>query len=566
VTATTPGMSDRIALSLIAAVWVTLVLAVNPIGDFPLNDDWIYGGAVRSILSGNGFHIPGPTIANILSQVVWGVAFCWTFGFSYTVLRLSTLVLALLGLASFHALIRENGGDRRVAAVATLALAVDPLWFAPAESFMTDVPFLALMIVSLHLLTRALREDSRSAFLGGVIVSFLAILTRQIGVAPLAAYAVCFALRHRFRIGPTMRGAIPVAMGGALHLAYQAWLTSTGRGPEIYVAGAGALVPRDLGQLISVSIHFTIYALPYIGLAVLPLVALSGVLPRALRRTRAFPITVACLAAACVAAVTILWLRNDLLPFLGNVILESGIGPLTQRDTYLLRQNLPPVTDWTSAFWLASTACGLLGVVALLAMGGNGGAGLAVRVWRRRPEPNDWLWLMAAVTGVVYWAAILLLLNSNGYFFDRYLLPLVPIALILLMRGGAESGPAFGSIWRTGAASLILVLIGGLTVAATRDYLEWNRTRWIALRHLTNDLNIPATRIDGGYEFNGTYLYQPGLHSPPGKSYWWVHEDDYVLGSGPLPGYLEVAVYPVSKWLRTGPRQVVVLRRSDLKE
>ena len=317
---------DIVAIALIVLVCVAMSLVVNPVGDFPLNDDWIYGGAVRSLLSGNGFRIPGPTIANVLSQAIWGAAFCAPFGFSYTALRVSTLVLSLTGLLFFYALMYENGLGRRMAVVATLALAVNSLYFLLAESFMTDVPFVALMIVSLYFLTRSLRDNSTNCLLAGVVVLFAAILTRQIGVAPLLAYAVANALKSRFRSGPSVLGIMPLISGAGLHLAYQHWLTTSGRGPEIHVAGIGELVPRTLGLFASTSIHFTAYVLPYVGFAVLPVVAISGLLPLTIQGTRASRLVFPCLGMAGAAALMLLWRKGELIPFLGNVILGIRSG------------------------------------------------------------------------------------------------------------------------------------------------------------------------------------------------------------------------------------------------
>src|SRR5271165_792525 len=185
---------DVLAIVLIAVLWLAMGLIANPAGDFPVNDDWMFGGSVTSLLAGNGLRVAGAfhgiIVPPLLTQVVWGAAFCLPFGYSYTALRVSTLVLGLIGLALFFALLRENGISRRLALVTTFALAVNPLYFGLSETFMTDVPLVVLMIVSLYLLTRSIRENSTSFLVAGVIVSFVAILTRQVGFAPLLGYAV----------------------------------------------------------------------------------------------------------------------------------------------------------------------------------------------------------------------------------------------------------------------------------------------------------------------------------------------------------------------------------------
>lgn len=551
---------DVLAIVLIGALWVAMTLAANPIGDFPLNDDWMYGATVKSLLTGNGLDVPGavrgPTVANILTQALWGAAFCLPAGFSFTALRISTLVLGLVGLVFFFALMRENGYARRMAAVSTLALSVTPLYFGMAESFMTDVPFVAEMIVALYFLTRALREESAVCLLTGVMICFVAILTKQIGVTPLVGYAFAAAVKGRFRLRPTLLGAVPLGLGLALHFGYRTWLTSTGRGSFLI----SQLIPLDPLNLGIWSVHSTIYALPYIGFTLLPVVALTGLLPASVRVR---PIVYPALAAGGAVVLGLLWWKGDSIPTLGNIFNNWGMGPLTQRDTYLLRQNLPPVTAAITAFWLIVTACGLVGAVALFTIGGSGVRTRLHDLRQGRAGDDDWLWIMAVATGVAYWCMIIVLSTYTAEFWDRYVLPVLPIALILLAAGDARASPVPRPSPRTGLAGVLLVLAGVLSFGAAHDYLAWNRARWTALNDLTGEMGIAPAAIDGGYEFGGRLLYQTGSRRAAGKSWWWVDDDEYLTAAGPLPGYREIRRYPVGKFLPVGVDQVVVLHRTD---
>jgi len=542
---------DVLAVIAISATWLILVWAVDPIGDFPLNDDWIYGGTVRSILTGGGFRIPGPSVPDLLTQALWGAVFCLPFGFSYTALRLSTITLALLGLWFCYALARDNGSSPRLAFIATASIAVNPLYLALANSFMTDVPFMALLVAALFFLVRFLRDESWPALAAGLVIALLAILTRQIGVAILAAFAVANAIKYRFRIAPALLGALPAVAGVVIHLLWQRELMVSGRAPSVMFSGVSQFIPRDLVRLAAGSIHLTIDIAPYIGFVLVPVVAVIGALSGSPRRRIGF-------GAMCVVATILLWWSGGLLPSVGNVIGVTGLGPLTQRDTYILGVNLPQAGVWTTGFWIAATALGVIGAAALAAIGGRDAARRIPRLWRGGTERGDWLWIMAAVTGAGYWASVLLLVYRQGVCFDRYIVPLLPIALLLLLAGATEPDRRPG--W-TVCAGAVLVLTGGLSVAATADYLSWNRTRWAALNHLTRDLGIPPARIDGSWEFNGTMLFDPDYRASPGKSLWWVRRDDYMLASGPLPGYREVIHYDVPKLLPIGVRQVVVLER-----
>ena len=89
--------SDNINLLTIVVIWIAMAALVNPVGDFPLIDDWVYAFAVKSVLETGHFQfLPFSSSANVGPQVYWGALFCLPFGFSFTALRVSTLTLGCL--------------------------------------------------------------------------------------------------------------------------------------------------------------------------------------------------------------------------------------------------------------------------------------------------------------------------------------------------------------------------------------------------------------------------------------------------------------------------------------
>jgi hypothetical protein len=83
--------SDVGWLAFLIALWILMSALVNPVGDFPLNDDWTYALAVKSILQIGRFALPSSATTNTFAQAYWGALFCLPFGFSFTALRFSTL-------------------------------------------------------------------------------------------------------------------------------------------------------------------------------------------------------------------------------------------------------------------------------------------------------------------------------------------------------------------------------------------------------------------------------------------------------------------------------------------
>ena len=73
--------------------------------------------------------------------------------------------------------------------------------------------------------------------------------------------------------------------------------------------------------------------------------------------------------------------------------------------------------------------------------------------------------------------------------------------------------------------------------------------------------NIPPQQIDGGYEFNGWFLYDPKYKKIPGRQWWWVDDDKYVAAYGPLEGYEVMEVIPYELWLPPGRGSIYFLKR-----
>ena len=114
---------DALPLLFVAACWLLMALLVDPRGEFPINDDWVYALAVKSVLETGVFQFPSPSSANVGPQIYWGVLFCLPFGFSFTALRISTLALGLAGVVAFYGLVRLADGSRWTATLCSLMLA-----------------------------------------------------------------------------------------------------------------------------------------------------------------------------------------------------------------------------------------------------------------------------------------------------------------------------------------------------------------------------------------------------------------------------------------------------------
>jgi hypothetical protein len=176
---------------------------------------------------------------------------------------------------------------------------------------------------------------------------------------------------------------------------------------------------------------------------------------------------------------------------------------------------------------------------------------------------SSYSWLLTALLASIIAYTLLL---AVGRPFDRYLLPLYPLTMILASLF-IKNNLCFTSVGASGKR-LILALIAlyaYVSIGSSHDYMAWNRARWQALNDLTSKQNVSPKLIDGGYEFNGWHLSDKSYKPTPEKSYWWVDRDDFIVASGPVEGYEEVQRYPFNRWLFIENKPIITLEKIKQK-
>ncbi len=545
-----PGTAvDWMALTLL---WSVAVLLVKPIGDFPLNDDWSYGLTVKRLMGGGGYHPSGWTFMTLITQALWGALFCLPQGFSFTALRFSTLVLSLIGLLALYTLVRQLQGPRLLAVICALTLACNPIYFALSNTFMTDVPFTTLAILTALFFVRCLQWESDLDLWIGAAFAIAATLCRQLGLCLPLAFAIALLLKRGFQNRWITRAIVPLVVSAVALAAFQHWLKVTGRIPNIYEHKSDRLVaalthPERIPLNVA---YFGWSMLMYLGWFLLPLTLTTRFRGRsAPERPRLILVIRLALGLFLVASVVRFIVVPSLMPVHNNILIPQGIGPATLRDTFNLRlahlPALPPV------FWLVVTALSLAGAALLVAKATTVISELFPNGRFAAENPDS-----AIETFFLLCAAVYLLPFLLSGFFDRYLLPVIAFltpALAVSLRGaGAQPRRV-----RYLVEMLLLAASGVFALAGTRDYLEWNRTRWRAINELLAQKDVKPKDVDGGFEFNGWYMYETFT-----MTNWWVVNDSYVISFGKIEGYEPIRRYTYNHWMPPYEGTIFVLKRN----
>lgn len=536
----------------VVALWITAVCAVGIGGEFPLSDDWAYAHVVRSLVAGRGFDLLPWTGASLVFQAAYGAVVTAVAGFSYETLRLSTLAVSLAGILATFGLVREAGGSARVAATGAAAVAFSPLWFNLSFTFMTDVPFAALATVSAWLYARALARGSRSSLAVAGAVCAAAFLVRQhaVWIALAAAIAAMLPLRAQDSPSPAaplrerlVDAAAALSAPLAVAIVYAAWALTSPVAP--------LALHNKIGEAAGVSMlaigNAAFRGLATLGFFVLPWTAIPAA-PRA--RT-----LLATLLVLLSAAALFLYLREGATMFyLSNMLGFSWIGPWTTRDVQFLGHAAASNPGLAARALL--TFASLVSAASLVARLAVPEPGAPVSdPDRRRPAMFCVLALAISAVGS---------LTQSHYFFDRYLIVLVPLAVAAL---AGFAPPRAGGVTLGALAALALYAVAG-----THDYMEWNRARWNLLEGL-EARGVSARSIDGGMEYNGERLAAELGTSPSDaearrgqpesrRSWWWVVDDRWVISKGPLDGYREADARTFARWLPPGDGRVLLLERA----
>ena len=556
-----PDRFEMMSIAALCFVWLFMALAVNPIGNFPLNDDWSYGSAVRSLVDEGTFRLPGWVSMPLIVQILWGSLFCLPFGFSFTALRLSTLTMGLVGVLATYALLREARANRYACLLGALLVACNPLYFELSNTFMTDVPFLALATLSFVFFMRALRQGNHVNILTGALLSCMATLIRQLGVVIPVSFAIAYLIKNKPGMKAVVVAVLPAFLTGFALIAYQALLQSTIGLPALYHSRSADMADRLTTGVIEVVSFFGLQlgeSLAYLGLFLFPLLILRvrDLWQSASPRKR-LPVLIAS-SGVVIAILPVLTWQGHLMPFAGNIWFDMGLGPVRLPDVTTLKLPHFPVGPGILLFCI--TLVSLTGAVMLVLHFFRFSSFLIDKRLRNEPVEERSVAAFLSCACVLYLIPICV-----AGLFDIYLLFLLPPVMAIIACPAGRTGLPHGRLPGF-LSSVLLLAYFTFALGATHDYLAWNRARWQALHYLTNEAGISHEKIDGGFEFNGLYGYDPHYRTVQGadgrsKSWWWVRDDEYMIALGPIAGYEEIKCYTYKRWIPYRTGNVFILHR-----
>ena len=420
-----------------------------------------------------------------------------------------TAGLGCVGLVAVWVAARRIGISHARAGLLALTIAVGPLWGPLAVSFMTDVPAFAASSVAMALaLVGLTRTPTRVPWIwGAVAMAVFACTIRQYAAVTLVAVlaaAWCAA-------GPDRRARRRVVEAGVLAAAIVAifllwWRT---------VPDGRSLAP-GLPDVHAVSVFVSKGAgfLRLLGLLLLPVLVASRPIARVRAAWRDAPAVTVLVAGASVVWLAIGAVRAAADLYVGNYVVHDGaLSDIVLRGP---RPDVFPTAVWVAIAVVASAAAVALAVIAAHAGTRAVRAGVAAR--RVGADPVT---VLLGVVVIGYLGGYVLATLTGIQVYDRYVLPVLPAAGMLLLRppariqDGADAGavdPGRGERAPAIAAGVALVALAVVGLAFAADSASFDGARW-RVAQAAVARGWPVRQVAGGFEWRA---YRRGDRYPPG--------------------------------------------------
>ena len=538
-------------IAILIGLWVLIIEIINPAGEFMINDDWAFVRTLQILISEGRFAPTGwgpswaPGGPALLTHLIWARIFTYFWGFSLTGLRVSVLIIGILGSVALLVLLKMSKAGVAEAFWATLTLVFNPLFLSQSFTFMTDVTFTSMTIFALLFLEFGVEHRKIYMLVIGLLFALLAILTRQLGIVIAIAFVLlCFIHPAGRAIGKWKASCLALGLAIIPWVAYEYYLSVVGSTPlsQHLVLQEMFLYPQVKGfpdYFMFLFEGLFTCGLTYVGFLISPVLALKYRLIFSWRPFRYFAVVFTGLFILFEAAL-IGGIIDAPVKFCLNVIFNFGLGPVLLKDVYIMGVQrvpaLPAAWYYLAVYWAILAEAGCLQLMFRSLMR------LSKAIVHQEHPDIAFLPALSLLAGLMYLGIIVL----SG-FHDRYLIAVCVFFIVWLISDRDPSDQPVFTSRALFAGAVPLVVMIWFSVSGVHDFMALKRSQKEALDYLTQDIRVNPCNVDGGFEFNGYHCYDPNFQPKEGLSWWWVHKEDYVITLGPLPGYDTVGTFPFKR-------------------
>ncbi|MDP3941260.1 MAG: glycosyltransferase family 39 protein [bacterium] len=221
--------NEYLRIVFINLFFLVLIILMLPLRNVGYEDDFSYYHTVGHFFSTGSLVVNEWIAPSFLAQAWWGYLFSHILGFSYPTLHVAVIVLSWIALNVMYLLIKEITHDNKKAFFFTAILFSYPAVLRYIFSFMTDIPYLTMLILGLYLGVLSLTRNSWKYALGASIFGSLAFLVRNLGISVPISLVLTLVIQaiwqRRFPFSKLLAAALPA---GIVYIVYSQWIHADG--------------------------------------------------------------------------------------------------------------------------------------------------------------------------------------------------------------------------------------------------------------------------------------------------------------------------------------------------
>lgn len=490
---------------LCAVALAACVAASHPVLEMGLNDDWSYIWIARTLANTGHIVYNGWATPMLGWQLYLGALFIKVFGFSFTVVRSSMLVVSLGTAILLQRLFTRFGATPGNATIATLTLVLSPLFLPLSFSFMSDVPGFFCILLCLYLCVRAIQaETNRAALLwlaAAVATNTLGGTARQFAWLGVLVVVPCTAWCMRRRPGALLTAALLWIASVIAIFAMMHWFA----GQPYSITDNSASGSTDHVGVVERAVSWlrTIMA---ICLFSLPIMIAFFFKPRSTdgrpRKHNYITLGLFGVAAACLLFAAHHFLARGanlrwLTPFSNNYVTARGLLDIPA----ILGQRPDVVPPYLRALIVALGAAAVAGLLLYVGRSAHslfaGNSAASATPPRQHSAENRLSGTTVLMLLGPYTLTYIGMLLIRDQIYDRYLLPVLFVLLVFLVRFYQEKV----SQTLPAASSLLVVLFAAFAVAGMHDLYAMDRARLTAANEI-RAAGVPRSAIRAGFEYD----------------------------------------------------------------
>jgi hypothetical protein len=482
-----------------------------------IDDDWSYIRSALHVAQTGRIAYFGWSTPILGWQLYLGAVFIKVFGFSFSVVRLSVLLVSAVTVYLLHRILVRCGIGEIYATMGTLTFAISPLFLPLAFSFMTDVPGLFSLLLCLYLCLRSLQAATNTSAFNWLIFAAVSNVvsgsvrqTAWLGVIVIVP-STFWILRNR-RL-PWGKAALLWFISLLCIFACVRWFEHQPfTQPENPIGDI--LRHSSLGVIIR-EVSFFLLCIPMFLLPVL----MAFITPVWVKTRRAR--IAVCIALAGVAAVVLalyIHLHLHRHPLLGWLAPWGGTRVTAQGLITFPEIGVRPSVINPFARAIISLVVLVAASACIACFFGCPGPRQSERSPRHSALSSRELAFLLAPFATVYFI-LLLPRGAVNSLSQRYLLPLLVVALVAVLRlyqekVGASPLPVLSLVY--------FLIVAAYSVAAMHDFYAMERTR-LTLANEIRSVGVPRTGFYGGFDYDSWtqveswgYVTSSDINLPPG--------------------------------------------------